>query len=35
MIKKNIQKMAFVNPYGKNIKEIKYFIYKIVDELTK
>ena len=33
MIKKSIQKMAFVNPYGKNVKEVKRFIYKIVDEL--
>ena len=33
MIKKNIQKMSFINPYGKNVKEIKDFIYKIVDEL--
>jgi len=35
MIKKSIQKMAFVNPYGKNVKEVKRFIYKIVDELLK
>ena len=27
MIKKSIQKMAFVNPYGKNVKEVKRFIY--------
>ena len=33
MIKKSIQKMAFVNPYGKNVKEVKRFIYKVVDEL--
>jgi len=27
--------MAFVHPYGKNIKNVKYFIHKIVDELLK
>ena len=35
MIDKKIQKMAFVHPYGKNIKNVKYFIHKIVDELLK
>ena len=33
MIKKSIQKMAFVDPYGKNVKHVKKFIYKIIDEL--
>jgi len=33
MKKKNIQKMAFIDPYGKNVKEIKNFIHKVVDEL--
>ena len=33
MIKKNIQKMAFVDPSGKNIKYVKVFIHKIVDNL--
>ena len=35
MIDKKIHKMAFVDPYGKNIKNVKNFIYKIVDELLK
>ena len=35
MINKKIPKMAFVHPYGKNIKNVKYFIHKIVDELLK
>ena len=33
MRKKSIQKMAFVDPYGKNVKHVKKFIYKIIDEL--
>jgi len=33
MKKKKIQKMAFVNPYGKNVKDVKDFIYKIIDEV--
>ena len=33
MIKKNIQRMAFIDPYGKNVKHVKDFIYKIIDEL--
>ena len=35
MRKKSIQKMAFVDPYGKNVKHVKDFIYKIIDELLK
>ena len=35
MRKKSIQKMAFVDPYGKNVKHVKKFIYKIIDELLK
>ena len=27
--------MAFVDPYGKNVKHIKDFIYKVVDQLLK
>jgi len=33
MIKKNIQKMAFIDPHGKNVKQVKDFIHKIIDEL--
>ena len=33
MIKKEILKMAFVDPYGKNLKDVKDYIYKIIDEL--
>ena len=33
MRKKSIPKMAFVDPYGKNVKHVKKFIYKIIDEL--
>ena len=33
MKKKNIRKMAFIDPEGKNVKNIKDFIYKVIDEL--
>ena len=33
MTKKDILKMAFVDPYGKNLKDVKDYIYKIIDEL--
>ena len=33
MIRKNIYKMAFVDPNGSNVKNVKDFIHKIIDEL--
>ena len=33
MAKKNIQKLAFIDPNGKNLKEVKNFIYKVINEL--
>ena len=31
MTKKDILKMAFVDPYGKNLKDVKDYIYKITN----
>ena len=33
MIKRKIKKMAFIDPYGRNVKHVKDFIHKIIDQL--